>query len=121
METIERNNTSLFTFISLISICAGMILDEISTRIALTWFPAQIYELNKITIWLMGDSLWLVVDIIVTFIMWIISLALFTYVANSTDSINTGWIVGGSIPLVYGGCRLLAGIHNIQLILGCLR
>lgn len=121
METIENNRHSLFAFLSLLLICSGAIIDELSTRIALMWFPVLIYETNNFTIYLMGRNLWLAVDILVVFILWIFSLTAYLWVSDNLNSEKYGWIVGGAGPLLFGTVRWMAGIHNIQLILGCLK
>jgi len=118
---MENNRHSLFAFLSLIDIYTDLIIDELSTRIVLTWFPELVYETNNFTIYLMGRNLWLVVDIVLALILWISSLATYLWVSDKMDNEKMGWIVGMSGSLVWGVARWMAGIHNIQIILECLK
>ena len=112
----------MFYYISAFLIYIGMIMDELSTRIALEYFSHAIFEANKFSLFLMKNDMWLLFDIVVTIIMHNISIGIYLY----TDEITGGneymnLMAGGAIPIVYGGARWFAAIHNIELILGCMK
>ena len=118
MECALDRESDRFSIFSMIIIILGTMVDELSTRIALTHFPHRIFECNKLTILLMNNDLWLAFDIIVIIVVWAISTMLFELAARKTGyNFTAGWIVGSSLAVVYGGFRLFAGVHNIQLML----
>lgn len=98
-----------FERIAYITLVAGVVGDQISTRLALT-NPCN-YETNGVAVMLMQTGLWLPLDALLV----LASIAIPTIILRRW-SFNGRWAVL-VFPFLLGLCRLAAAIWNIHLFL----
>lgn len=94
--------------VAYIVLIIGSTLDQISTRIGLTY--PYIYEVNPFTQWLQAKGLWLVFD---TFIL-ILLISPLSIILKENKAKELQVLL--FIPMIIGFVRLIIGVSNLLLI-----